>query len=304
LGGGAGRTGRGLEGPGGRGPAREGGAGRAEARPKRRRARCVCTPLWCSAGHIQSEVQTHCAHCACACRRTHYLAQNTQHDACTHTITNTRTHAHARALTHAHTYTRAHTHTTHTQTHTHTHTYTHTTHTHTHTHTNGHPPLPPQMLVDLGPAVYESDFERPFLAVAADFYAKEAQAFVASCDCPQYLRKVRRACGLAWLLRVRAYVSTAKTAAPACAHPASAPRPARLPSEPPCPPPAPGPRLRRAPPGRAAAGRGGGPREALPRRVDGGQDHARGGERAGPGAGGGGGHLDSKLLGANEGGGR
>jgi cullin 3 len=47
------------------------------------------------------------------------------------------------------------------------------------------------MLVDLGPAVYEADFERPFLAGAADFYAKEAQAFVASCDCPQYLRKVR-----------------------------------------------------------------------------------------------------------------
>ena len=46
------------------------------------------------------------------------------------------------------------------------------------------------MLVDLGPAVYESDFERPFLAAAADFYAKEAQAFVATCDCPQYLRKV------------------------------------------------------------------------------------------------------------------
>ena len=46
------------------------------------------------------------------------------------------------------------------------------------------------MLVDLGPAVYESDFERPFLAAAADFYAKEAQAFVATCDCPQYLRMV------------------------------------------------------------------------------------------------------------------
>jgi cullin 3 len=48
------------------------------------------------------------------------------------------------------------------------------------------------MLVDLGPAVYEADFERPFLSVAADFYAKEAQAFIASCDCPQYLRKVGR----------------------------------------------------------------------------------------------------------------
>ncbi|KIZ00668.1 cullin 3 [Monoraphidium neglectum] len=52
-----------------------------------------------------------------------------------------------------------------------------------------------QMLVDLGPAVYEADFERPFLAGAADFYAKEAQAFVASCDCPQYLRKAERRLG-------------------------------------------------------------------------------------------------------------
>ncbi|GBF91645.1 hypothetical protein Rsub_03949 [Raphidocelis subcapitata] len=49
-----------------------------------------------------------------------------------------------------------------------------------------------QMLVDLGPSVYEADFERPFLAAAADFYAKEAQAFIASCDCPQYLRKAER----------------------------------------------------------------------------------------------------------------
>ncbi len=31
------------------------------------------------------------------------------------------------------------------------------------------------MLVDLGHLVYVEDFETPFLAAAADFYAKEAQ---------------------------------------------------------------------------------------------------------------------------------
>lgn len=49
-----------------------------------------------------------------------------------------------------------------------------------------------QMLVDLGPSVYEADFEAPFLAAASDFYRKEAQALVASCDCPEYLRRAER----------------------------------------------------------------------------------------------------------------
>jgi cullin 3 len=49
-----------------------------------------------------------------------------------------------------------------------------------------------QMLVDLGPATYEADFERPFLAAAAAFYAKEAQAAIAGCSCPEYLKRAER----------------------------------------------------------------------------------------------------------------
>jgi cullin 3 len=46
-----------------------------------------------------------------------------------------------------------------------------------------------QMLSDLGQAVYVEDFEAPFLAAAADFYKKEASAFIASNDCQGYLVK-------------------------------------------------------------------------------------------------------------------
>lgn len=49
-----------------------------------------------------------------------------------------------------------------------------------------------QMLVDLGHGVYAEDLERPFLAAAAEFYAKEAQAFLEGSDCPSYLRKAER----------------------------------------------------------------------------------------------------------------
>lgn len=48
------------------------------------------------------------------------------------------------------------------------------------------------MLMDLGKPTYEEDFEKHFLAAAADFYAKEAQEFISTCNAPDYLRKVRQ----------------------------------------------------------------------------------------------------------------
>jgi cullin 3 len=48
------------------------------------------------------------------------------------------------------------------------------------------------MLMDLGKPTYEEDFERHFLAAAADFYAKEAQEYIASSKAPEYMLKVRR----------------------------------------------------------------------------------------------------------------
>ncbi len=45
------------------------------------------------------------------------------------------------------------------------------------------------MLIDLGVPVYEEDFEGPFLAATTEFYQAEAQANIASCDCPEYLRR-------------------------------------------------------------------------------------------------------------------
>jgi len=49
-----------------------------------------------------------------------------------------------------------------------------------------------QMLSDLGHAVYVEDFEAPFLASSAEFYKKEAQEFIVSSDCSQYLVKAER----------------------------------------------------------------------------------------------------------------
>ena len=48
-----------------------------------------------------------------------------------------------------------------------------------------------QMLSDLGAGVYAEDFETHFLAAAADFYRGEAQEFIATSDCPGYIRKAR-----------------------------------------------------------------------------------------------------------------
>ncbi len=40
--------------------------------------------------------------------------------------------------------------------------------------------------------MYQEDFEAPFLAASSDFYAKEAQAYMAGADCPEYLRRAER----------------------------------------------------------------------------------------------------------------
>jgi len=50
-----------------------------------------------------------------------------------------------------------------------------------------------QMLIDLGissRAVYEDDFEKPFLETTSNFYRLESQEFISSNACPDYMRKV------------------------------------------------------------------------------------------------------------------
>jgi cullin 3 len=49
-----------------------------------------------------------------------------------------------------------------------------------------------KMLMDLGPTVYQEDFEKPFLEAAADFYRLESQQFIETSDCPDYLKKAER----------------------------------------------------------------------------------------------------------------
>lgn len=49
-----------------------------------------------------------------------------------------------------------------------------------------------KMLMDLGPSVYQEDFEKPFLEVSADFYRVESQKFIECCDCGDYLKKAER----------------------------------------------------------------------------------------------------------------
>ncbi|KAG9147355.1 hypothetical protein Leryth_021426 [Lithospermum erythrorhizon] len=46
-----------------------------------------------------------------------------------------------------------------------------------------------KMLMDIGPSVYQEDFEKPFLEVSADFYRAESQKFIECCDCGDYLKK-------------------------------------------------------------------------------------------------------------------
>ncbi|CAL8094487.1 unnamed protein product [Prunus armeniaca] len=49
-----------------------------------------------------------------------------------------------------------------------------------------------KMLMDLGPSVYQEDFENPFLEVSAEFYRGESQKFIECCDCGDYLKKAER----------------------------------------------------------------------------------------------------------------
>lgn len=49
-----------------------------------------------------------------------------------------------------------------------------------------------KMLMDLGPSVYQEDFEKPFLEVSADFYRAESQEYIECCDCADYLKKAER----------------------------------------------------------------------------------------------------------------
>lgn len=49
-----------------------------------------------------------------------------------------------------------------------------------------------KMLMDLGPAVYQDDFEKPFLEVSDSFYSGESQQFIECCDCGNYLKKAER----------------------------------------------------------------------------------------------------------------
>ena len=49
-----------------------------------------------------------------------------------------------------------------------------------------------KMLMDLGLPVYQQDFEKHFLDVSANFYCRESQKFIESCDCGDYLKKAER----------------------------------------------------------------------------------------------------------------
>ncbi|KYQ93604.1 cullin C [Tieghemostelium lacteum] len=50
-----------------------------------------------------------------------------------------------------------------------------------------------QMLIDLGvnsKTVYVEDFEKPLLSTTSSFYQGESQAFITTCSCPDYMKKV------------------------------------------------------------------------------------------------------------------
>ncbi|XP_013448289.2 cullin-3B [Medicago truncatula] len=49
-----------------------------------------------------------------------------------------------------------------------------------------------KMLIDLGPSVYEQEFETPFLQVLAESYKAESEKYIECCDCEDYLKKVER----------------------------------------------------------------------------------------------------------------
>ncbi|KAK1423075.1 hypothetical protein QVD17_18369 [Tagetes erecta] len=47
-----------------------------------------------------------------------------------------------------------------------------------------------KMLMDLGPPVYQVNFERPFLEASREFYKVESREFIECCDCGNYLQRV------------------------------------------------------------------------------------------------------------------
>ncbi|KAK1314245.1 Cullin-3A [Acorus calamus] len=49
-----------------------------------------------------------------------------------------------------------------------------------------------QMLKELGPSVYQEDFETPLIAQSANFYRVESQKSIECCDCGDYLKKAER----------------------------------------------------------------------------------------------------------------
>lgn len=49
-----------------------------------------------------------------------------------------------------------------------------------------------KMFVDLGLPVYQEEFEAPFLKAASEFYCIEAQQYLTTCDCSDYLKVAER----------------------------------------------------------------------------------------------------------------
>ncbi|KAL3636262.1 Cullin-3A [Castilleja foliolosa] len=49
-----------------------------------------------------------------------------------------------------------------------------------------------KLLMDLGPSVYQENFEKQFLKVSADFYRAESQEFIECSDCGDYLKQSER----------------------------------------------------------------------------------------------------------------
>ncbi|XP_058775317.1 cullin-3A-like [Vicia villosa] len=49
-----------------------------------------------------------------------------------------------------------------------------------------------KMLMDLGPSVYEQEFETPFLQGSTEFYKAESLKFIECCECGDYLKETER----------------------------------------------------------------------------------------------------------------
>ncbi|PWA83273.1 Cullin [Artemisia annua] len=49
-----------------------------------------------------------------------------------------------------------------------------------------------KMLMDLGPSVYQQEFEKHFLDASTNFYRRESQELIECCDCGDYLKKTEK----------------------------------------------------------------------------------------------------------------